>query len=46
MTYAQFQAAWREAVLQFLSGEITEDELMEFGSLDEFMEVINNAGYD
>lgn len=39
MTYKEFQIAWREAVIRFLSGEITEDELMEFGSLDELLEL-------
>lgn len=28
MTYTEFQKAWREAVIRFLSGEITEDELL------------------
>ena len=39
MTYTEFRKAWQEALIRFLSGEITEDELMEFGSLDELLKL-------
>ena len=37
MTYSEFQQAWKDHVELFLAGQITHEELEEFGSLDNFM---------
>lgn len=39
MTYTEFQQAWKEYVELFLAGQITYEELEEFGSLDNFMKL-------
>lgn len=42
MSYAEFQQAWFDAVQAFKNGDLTYDELLEFGTLDEFMDYMSD----
>lgn len=42
MSYSEFQKAWADAVIAFKNGDLSLDELMEFGSLDEFMDYVKD----
>lgn len=40
MSYESFQQAWTKAVQAWQMGEISYDELMEYGTLDEYWDYI------
>lgn len=40
MSYESFQKAWTDAVKAWQMGEITYEQLMEFGTLDEYLDYI------
>ena len=42
MSYAEFQQAWCDAVQAFKNGDLSYEELLEFGTLDEFMDYVSD----
>lgn len=42
MSTVDFIKAWHDAIMRWLSGEITTDELLEFGTIDEYFEYISD----
>ena len=38
MSYEDFRKAWNQAVQDFICGLISYDQLMEYGTLDEYLE--------
>ena len=42
MSRSEFAKAWTEAVTKFMNGVISYEELMEFGTLDEYAEYMKD----
>lgn len=42
MSYSEFQQAWFDAVQAFKNGDLSYEELLEFGTLDEFMDYVSD----
>ena len=42
MSYSEFQQAWFDAVQAFKNGDLSYEQLLEFGTLDEFMDYVSD----
>lgn len=40
MSTVDFVKAWREAIIKWLSGEISAEELLEYGTIDEYWDYV------
>ena len=46
MSTVDFVKAWKEAIIKWLSGEISLEELMEYGTIDEYWDYVSEIEDD